>query len=180
MKLTPFSISIYKYKVKDWDEKRKKLLQKFSNSKCKLVGNVISSQIEQNANIFSHEIKMFEDDIKLKLSATEIWFQKYENKMDHGIHNHGSVGFSSVCFIEFIKNIHTPTVFVSPFSNHITDEFEMYAPDVEEGDIIFFPSNLLHYVPTNLSNISRTIASFNLCVNDVIYINSYANTLKYS
>ena len=39
-----------------------------------------------------------------------------------------------------------------------------YAPDVEEGDIIFFPANLLHYAPTNLSKITRIILSFNLMI----------------
>ena len=82
--------------------------------------------------------------------------------MDHAVHNHGPGGFSSVCFIEYDKHNHKPTTFISSFGNYITGELERYQPDVEEGDIIFFPSNLLHYAPTNLSKITRTIISFNL------------------
>jgi ectoine hydroxylase-related dioxygenase (phytanoyl-CoA dioxygenase family) len=72
---------------------------------------------------------------------------------------------SSVCFIEYNKSFHKPTTFVSPFGNNITGELTRYEPDVEEGDIIFFPSNLLHYAPTNLSNLKRIIMSFNLHIN---------------
>lgn len=110
--------------------------------------------------------------MNLNLSTSEVWFQKYENGMNHAVHNHGPIGFSAVCFIEYNKNIHKPTTFISPFGNNITGELFRYEPDVEEGDIIFFPSNLLHYAPTNLSEYVRIIMSFNLQIknkNNILY-----------
>ena len=162
MKKLAFSVPIYNYKVKNWEIKKKKLLDLFNSLQHKVVGNAITSPIDIKTNILLEEIKIFEEDIQMKFYSSEVWFQKYENSMDHEVHTHGPKGFSSVCFIEYDKNLHKPTTFISPFGNYITGELERYAPDVEEGDLIFFPSNLLHYAPSNLSNKTRIIMSFNL------------------
>jgi len=168
MKYNAFSVPIYKYKVKDWKIKKKKLLDLFNSFQYKIVGNVITSPIDIKTNILLDEIKAFEEDTQINFSSSEVWFQKYENSMNHSVHTHGPIGFSSVCFIEYDKKSHKPTTFISPFGNYITGELERHEPDVEEGDIIFFPSNLLHYAPVNLSNKTRTIMSFNL---NIIYKN---------
>ncbi len=162
MKTIAFSVPIFKYKVKNWEIKKKKLLDLFNNLHHKVVGNVITSPIDIKTNILLEEIKVFENEIQLNFYSTEVWFQKYEHNMNHAVHTHGPMGFSSVCFIEYDKNLHKPTTFISPFANYITGELERYEPDVEEGDVIFFPSNLLHYAPVNLSDKIRTIMSFNL------------------
>ena len=162
MKTIAFSVPIFKYNVQNWNVKKIKLLELFDSFQHKVVGNVITSPLDIKTNILSKEIELFEKDVGFNLISSEVWFQKYESSMDHAVHNHGPGGFSSVCFIEYDKHNHNPTTFISPFGNYITGELERYQPDVEEGDIIFFPSNLLHYAPTNLSKITRTIISFNL------------------
>lgn len=162
MKTIAFSIPIYKYKVKNWNIKKKKLLDLFDSFQHKLIKNVIISPLDIKTNILLDEVKLFENEIGINFNSTEVWFQKYEHNMDHEIHNHGPTGFSSVCFIEYDKTYHRPTTFISPFSNYINGEFERYQPDIEESDIIFFPSNLLHYSPINLSNKTRIVISFNL------------------
>jgi hypothetical protein len=165
VKKLAFSVPLYQYKVENWEIKKKKLLGLFNSLQHKVVGNVITSPIDIKTNILLEEIKIFEEDIQMKFSPSEVWFQKYDISMNHAVHTHGSTGFSSVCFIEYNKDNHKPTTFISPFGNYITGELERYEPDVEEGDIIFFPSNLLHYAPSNLSNEIRTIMSFNLQIN---------------
>lgn len=162
MKTIAFSVPIFKYNVQNWNVKKIKLLELFDSFQHKVVGNVITSPLDIKTNILSKEIELFEKDVGFNLISSEVWFQKYESNMNHAVHNHGPTGFSSVCFIEYDKHNHNPTTFISPFGNYITGELERYQPDVEEGDIIFFPSNLLHYAPTNLSKITRTIISFNL------------------
>jgi ectoine hydroxylase-related dioxygenase (phytanoyl-CoA dioxygenase family) len=37
-----------------------------------------------------------------------------------------------------------------------------YTPDVKEGDIVFFPSQLLHYANPNTHDKERVILSFNM------------------
>ena len=162
MKTIAFSVPIFKYNVQNWKIKKKQLLDLFNSFKPRVVDNVITSPLDIKTNILSKEIELFEKDVGFNLISSEVWFQKYESSMDHAVHNHGPGGFSSVCFIEYDKHNHKPTTFISSFGNYITGELERYQPDVEEGDIIFFPSNLLHYAPTNLSKITRTIISFNL------------------
>jgi hypothetical protein len=165
MKELAFSIPIYKYKVQNWEVKKKKLLNLFNSFEHKVVGNVITSPLDIKTDILDEEIVLFENECNLKFISSEVWFQEYKQNMNHAVHNHGSTGFSSVCFIEYDKKYHKPTTFISPFNNYITGELERYEPDVEEGDIIFFPSNLLHYVPTNLVDKVRIIVSFNLILN---------------
>jgi hypothetical protein len=164
MKQLAFSVPIYKYKVQNWEVKKKKLLELFNNFQHKVVGNVITSPLDIKTDILLDEIKLFENECGLKFISTEVWFQKYEQNMNHSVHNHGPFGFSSVCFIEYDKRYHKPTTFVSSFGNYITGELERYEPNVEEGDIIFFPANLLHYAPTNLTDKVRIIMSFNLTI----------------
>jgi len=164
MKSLAFSVPIYKYKVQNWDIKKKKLLNLFNNFEHKIVGNVITSPLDIKTNILLDEIKLFESEIKINFYSTEVWFQKYEKNMNHAVHTHGPTGFSSVCFVEYDKNVHKATTFISPFGNYITGELQRHEPKVEEGDIIFFPSNLLHYAPVNLSDKTRIIISFNLII----------------
>lgn len=162
MKTIAFEVPIYKYKVSNWESKKKNLLNIFYNFNCKKYGNVMTSPIDIKTNILSDEILHFEKEIGIELQSTEVWFQLYEKNMDHISHNHGPIGFSSVCFIEYDKKLHKPTCFISPFANNITGELTRHAPNVDEGDIIFFPSNLIHYAPINTSEKKRIIMSFNL------------------
>ena len=39
-----------------------------------------------------------------------------------------------------------------------------YMPEVEEGDLVLFPSFILHYTQLNESDVQRTVASFNMTV----------------
>ena len=59
------------------------------------------------------------------------------------------------------KKKHQPTIFISPFNDPLGNLIE-YAPDVDEGDIIIFPSMLTHYVLPNKSSDIRIILSFNV------------------
>jgi hypothetical protein len=165
MKVIAFSVPIYKFKVQNWNIKKKQLLDLFNSLKPRVIGNVITSPLDIKTDILLEEVNLFEKEVGINLYSSEVWFQQYDHNMNHAVHTHGPAGFSSVCFIEYDKHNHKPTTFVSPFGNYITGELERYEPDVEEGDIIFFPSNFLHYAPTNLSKITRTIISFNLQIN---------------
>jgi hypothetical protein len=162
MKELMFSVPIYKYKVNNWKYKKKELLILFNSFDTKLVENVMTSPINIKTNIFEEEIKAFEIDCGLSSRLHEFWFQNYEKNMHHNVHNHGALGFSGICFIEYDKNHHAPTTFISPFINSISGEYAKYIINVEEGDIVFFPSNILHYVLPNLSTVPRLISSFNL------------------
>ncbi|MAG49812.1 hypothetical protein CMO86_09255 [Candidatus Woesearchaeota archaeon] len=176
MKSNDLSIPFYLYKVNNWEEKKKKLISCLNQLKRKKIGNVITSQMLGNVEILSEEIEKFQNEIDVKLLASESWFQLYENGMNHSVHNHGAIGFSSICYVSFKKEIHKSTKFVLPFLNPIDGSVQHYSPNVDEGFIIFFPSNLMHYAPVNTSCENRIIFSFNL---EVDYTQDCSQEYKY-
>lgn len=84
----------------------------------------------------------------------EIWFQQYLKNSSHGWHTHSS-NFTSVYYLELPSNS-PKTQLVTPF-----DQTTIIEVDVTEGDILIFPSFVLHRAPPNLSNNRKTIISFN-------------------
>ena len=84
----------------------------------------------------------------------EIWFQQYVQNSKHGWHTHSS-NFTSVYYLELPDG--TPkTQLVNPYNQSTIIE-----PEIEEGDILIFPSFVLHKAPPNLSEDQKTIISFN-------------------
>ncbi len=163
MKVTAFSIPIYRYKIADWQSKKQQLLDLFHSFEERQIVNVLTSPSDIKTNLFLDEIKSFERESGIKFHRNvTIWFQKYKRGMNHDVHNHGPWGFSACAMIKYSKEVHPSITFVSPFHDYINGELTRYQPDVEEGDIIFFPSNLSHYVPVNQSDETRIVAPFNL------------------
>ncbi len=128
----------------------------FGISKINYVGRVVEV-LKEDLEKFYSESKIGE---RVSISC---WFQKYVKGCFHSPHNHGPIGYSSVCFIEYDKNEHMPTRFILPFNNIMTGEINEYYPkNLDEGTIIFFPSFLNHYVLPNKSNKLRIILSMNI------------------
>jgi hypothetical protein len=88
----------------------------------------------------------------------EIWFQQYLQQSEHGWHVH-SANFTNVYYVELPEGT-SKTQLIEPYSGKLIEL------DVEEGDIVSFPSMVLHRGPPNTSDKRKTIISFNT---DVIY-----------
>lgn len=86
----------------------------------------------------------------------ELWFQQYFKKNSHGWHTH-SANWSSVYYLELPPEA-SKTQIVNPYTQNIIEV------DVEEGDILMFPSFILHRSPPmpNESSIRKTIVSYNI------------------
>ena len=98
-----------------------------------------------------------------QLRINSAWFQQYEKKHTHYVHNHGFGGFSSVLYLKFDPEHHQPTVFVAPYVSNMDGNVLEYIPEgVTEGTLIVFPTSLAHYVPVNRSEESRVILSMNI------------------
>lgn len=88
------------------------------------------------------------------ISFENFWFQQYGYSDFHGWHVHISCHWTNVYFVELPdKSIKTE---ILNFEN--TEKIDY---DIEEGDIISFPSMLYHRSPPNPSNDRKTIVSFN-------------------
>lgn len=179
MKQDIFSVPFYHYQVQDWSNKKQRLLELFESVNKSMDGNLIRTSHNIKTNVFDDEIKKFEIDCGVETSCLAFWFQKYSKGMNHDVHHHGFNSFSSaVCFVEYNKEEHEAPVFISPFADCISGEINRFSPDVDEGDIIFFPSNLMHYVSANHSDKERLVVSFNLFSNK--NLNSEPKSISYS
>jgi hypothetical protein len=85
----------------------------------------------------------------------EIWFQQYEQNSHHGWHVHGS-NWTNVYFLELPEDS-PKTQFINPYDQTTVAEF-----DIKEGDILTFPSFVIHRAPPNLGTSRKTIISWNM------------------
>ena len=93
----------------------------------------------------------------VKVSA--LWFQQYLKNDRHGWHIHGDT-FTGVYYLEF--NSKSPsTEILEPITNKPINL------KVKEGDIIIFPSFIIHRAIENQTSTRKTIISFNLCAQNI-------------
>jgi len=163
------TIPFYHYKVSNWKEKKEQLLDFVSNLSFKYFNKPADLYTTYGDQTSSIPLKILEDDIlkfttEVKYSGeinAEIWFQKYYENQFHSPHNHGAIGYSSVLYINFDKRMHDGTRFLAPFNDPDGNHVE-FAPDVDEGSLIFFPSYLYHFTIPNKSDSIRIIMSMNI------------------
>lgn len=83
-----------------------------------------------------------------------LWFQQYHINDTHGWHIH-SGNFTGIYYLEFPK--HAPkTELLIPYKQE-----KIIVPDVNEGDILIFPSYVIHRAPKMKEELRKTIISFN-------------------
>jgi len=86
---------------------------------------------------------------------TEIWFQQYVKNSEHGWHTHGS-NYTGVYYVELNENS-PQTEIMNP--DDLTKKQKL---NVKEGDIIIFPSFVVHKAPKLINDYRKTIVSFNI------------------
>ena len=191
-----FSIPILHLKVRDWESKRDQLLRIYgyieSNRKEQTQQDVetdyhynfktpdtcysseISTILNEEISIATHELLVAdlninetdENNSKPFFMMENSWFERAAKYSSHQVHNHGPYGYSSVCYLQYSNEKHTPTHFLNPFITSNPAE-QYFVPDgVGEGSILFWPSPILHYTESNKSDVDRIILSFNLSIQD--------------
>ena len=79
------------------------------------------------------------------------------------IHNHRGWGFSGILYVEYDPKVHTPTCFVAPWQNPVSDTTSLaYPSNVKEGTVFIAPSWALHFVHPNQTRKQRTVVVFDL------------------
>ena len=184
-----FYVPLCHIKINNWKEKKQLLLELYSKIEKNVTylesdvnkpeqGTVKNDYGYQKLNnkhqMYASTItKILEDEIiqfKNAYSFNEVgiigsWFERGNVGDYHPVHNHGSLGYSSVCFINYDSKVHTPTKFQSPFLNFITGELIHHLPpNIEEGSLIFFPSAIAHSTIPGQTDKDRLVLSFNLDV----------------
>lgn len=88
----------------------------------------------------------------------ELWFQQYHINSQHGWHVHSS-NFTNVYYLEMSKES-PKTLLLNPL-----DQTQIIELDCQEGDVVSFPSFIIHKSPKNVNKQRKTIISYNLDVN---------------
>ena len=171
-----FSIPIIHYEIKDWKRNKQRILDALPDESDYLEPDgshytdffeeredkeeSLPSYAETVIDIVKPHLAEFTN--KRRVEFTDMWFQKYDNGMQHGIHNHGHSGWSCVLYVEYDPKVHLPTTFYSPFNNPWSGRLQIFEPPVREGDLVIFPATVAHNAPENKSDKRRTIVSFNI------------------
>ena len=129
-------------------------------------------------------------DKPVSFSLEDMWFNYYmsgEYQEEH-CHINSSpfltpVHYSCVHYLKFDNEVHQSTVFHDPISSLRAHSFEMesnhynekWSPQVKEGDLLIFPSYLVHHVEKSepTPNNPRITIAFNL------RLTSYGNEQSY-
>lgn len=91
----------------------------------------------------------------VEFNLHEMWYQQYQQLSTHGWHVHGQ-NWTNVYYLELPED--TPkTEFINPF-----DQTTICSFDVKEGDVLTFPSYVIHRAPINKSDKRKTIISWNM------------------
>lgn len=167
-----FYVPIYKVAVTDWNVKKQQLLNlvDFDNSDFwsdehfsdyhhhKKVG---CPYIQPFCEILDSELGEIVQVMGKGINIHDLWAQRYAKSNYMAAHNHGGTGYSCVLYADFDQAQHTATRFIAPFNNFHTGSLLEYTPDVKEGELVLFPSVLMHDAAPNQSDKHRTIFSFN-------------------
>jgi hypothetical protein len=141
------------------------------------------------SELYARDIIKFLD--KIGLSKNDKWGTKlnfWYNLSTKGAHQevHDHLGgplpisYAAIHYVLFNKEEHTSALFYNPLTQILkctqpatTDQLKLpdYSEfqkllDVEEGDLIIFPSYVLHSVMTQLSEKLRITTAFNICIYD--------------
>ena len=172
MKAPLFEYPSFHYKIKDWNFKKKALLGKIKEENfVRTPLQSFETDRQKNGKSYIHylkdllspELNEFCRESKVTCSMTDAWFVRYQKNDYQIVHNHRGWGFSGIIYLEYDSKVHTPTFFVAPWQEPITDTTSISMPkNIEEGDMLIFPSYTLHFVNPNESKKKRIILSFDL------------------
>lgn len=168
-----FYVPLVHIKVKNWKNKKEQILNLYQKTTLEQDGDdqKVFTDFHIDAFSFNKVVQeLFDDELNILLDKLDIktknitasWFETSKVGNYHPLHTHGCYGYSAVCYIEYDKEVHEPTIFVAPFLNFWDGNVLDYNPKVDEGSIIFFPSSIVHYTKPNYSEKQRTILSFNI------------------
>jgi hypothetical protein len=172
MKAPLFEFPSYQYELKDWDFKKKGLLNRIN--KGKFVRTELQTFETDRQTCEKSYIRYFNDFINLELiefcneakvtcSITDAWCVRYQKGDHQTIHNHRGWGFSGVLYVEYDPKVHTPTCYMAPWQNPRSDTTILaYPQNIKEGTLFIAPSFSHHFVHPNQSRKQRTVISFDL------------------
>ena len=158
-----FKIEIFKIKCIKFKEKKIAIEKVLKNYPEKSFLHFYSNR--NKANIIPHLQQIFKDEFSListkygsKIKLDKAWSVSYKKGGYHVPHNHGSIGYCGILYLNMKKNS-PATTYIQPWNNE-NDQTRLYKPLVEEGDIMIVPQFLYHYSEPNEIKFKKRIISF--------------------
>ena len=174
MKHPFFDYPTFKYKVSDWDFKKKGLLKRIKDDRLVRDSRDFyntdrptneNSYVNFLSDLLHPQLEEFYNESKCRCSMTDAWAVRYDKGDHQTAHCHRAWGFSGVLYVNFDSEVHTSTYFIRPWLDRCGQTY-IATPPAEEGVMYIFPSSLLHFVIPNKSNKKRMIVSFDLLPNE--------------
>jgi len=117
-----------------------------------LAKSIYIKYIEKFLSLSFPEIDM--DSVKIE----DIWYNVYGKGQEAKLHDHSGASFSLVHYLKYEKSEHQAIEFVDKLN------VKRFSPEIEEGDIIMFPSNMRHRVEPSKSNKLRVSLAMNVSI----------------
>lgn len=144
-------------------------------------GKELLNEKSEYENLLIQRYSLCMDEIfdkEYEIVIPRIWYNvytdgEYQEEHDHLSGPFAATHFSCIHFLSFDPKSHNPPEFRDPLSQlrNLSIEFdsnncgEVYVPQVEEGDLLMFPSYLKHWVPVSQkTDYPRITLSFNIRV----------------
>tara|TARA_B100001996_G_scaffold367393_1_gene338987 strand:+ start:80 stop:655 length:576 start_codon:yes stop_codon:yes gene_type:complete len=181
-----FGITIDLFSVTNWEDKKPKLLElvQFDDEDIESCSDCLTDYYRYDTRppYFDSFVEILWDDLDNiaqtftqglsdkyagecpleSVDKWQLWSQRYTKGQYHGAHNHGNNNISCVLYLEFDETEHIPTTFYCPFPHPYYGIIGKQTPSISEGNIVAFPSTLLHECPAQSSTTQRTIMAFNI------------------
>ena len=187
-----FPTTIWKTNCPLKEEAKKELIYYHNNLKLNTKGKNYSNSTWQSQDIFSENI-VFKPIIEIitqnvailkeelfkknNFDLTSIWFNSHEMGSYNRMHSHGLCGLSGVYYLNCPDGSGKIVFERNPFEKNIIDfSWNLCDPNFEarktsfevipkEGDLLFFPSWLLHWVDRSTVLEDRISIAFNISLN---------------
>ena len=157
---TPFKIEFIKIKTKNFAKKKKLIIKELKKHPEKRQRNFSSNRGDGKlSRPFS---KIFQEELSQisfhGLTLTDTWSVTYEQGDFHSPHNHGSIGYAGILYLD-MKPKSPKTTYIQPWNNE-KDKSVLYTPEVKAGDMIIVPKFISHYSEVNFLTFKKRIISF--------------------
>lgn len=169
-----FHVPLYHYDVKEWDRKKTEFVSVVNQSEFGYWGrNTFQGDRQlrkkpyglEFASIFEEELILFRRDVDAEqIRIRDIWTLKYTKTGEHHApHNHRSIGYTGILYLEFDPEVHEPVKFMSPWNDPVTDQsIWNVLPNPKPGVIYIWPSFVLHYVEAMKTDKLRMVTSWDM------------------
>ena len=160
---TPFKIEFIKIKITNFKKKKILINKELKKYPEKRFNNFFSNRNNDKlsfalATIFKDEFIKLSKYYSSNINIGNSWSVTYGQGDFHVPHNHGSIGYCGILYLDMHKDSPT-TTYIQPWNNE-KDMTQLCQPPVEEGDIMIVPQFLYHYSEPNKINFKKRILSF--------------------